>query len=127
MRLIPIDSTYYEDVRKLRNDCRVQDGFVDNNYITKKAQIKYMKKYCADYYVCLYDGKFAGYIGVINNDIRICVRPHLQRKGIGLFMLKEIRRHYPDAFARVKLDNQRSLSLFLRAGFEIQFFLLNQI
>ena len=43
----------------------------------------------ADYYrVVLVDDIPAGYVGVINNDIRVCTHPDFQGKGVGKFLIE---------------------------------------
>ena len=44
MELVNCTEKYWEFVRKLRMDSRVEEGFVEKNKITKKMQIEYMKK-----------------------------------------------------------------------------------
>ena len=46
LKFIKNEIKYYEFIRKLRNDSRVQEGFVETlPQITKEQQIKYMKTY----------------------------------------------------------------------------------
>jgi GNAT superfamily N-acetyltransferase len=85
-----------------------------------------MKRYKDCYYVCLYKGRFAGYVGVIKDDIRICVVPDMQHKGIGRFMLNEIMEVFPNATAKIKVGNKASLRLFENAGFSVKYFLLEK-
>jgi GNAT superfamily N-acetyltransferase len=112
MDLISIAPEYYEFVRLLRLDDRVRNSFLDDAYITSEEQQTYMKKHADNYYICLlYDGP-AGYVGVIDDDIRICTHPDFAGKGVGKFMLKEIMKHYPNAAGRIKEDNIPSIKLF---------------
>ena len=112
MDLISIVPEYYEFVRLLRLDDRVRNSFLDDAYITSEEQQTYMKKHADNYYICLlYDGP-AGYVGVIDDDIRICTHPDFVGKGVGKFMLKEIMKHYPNATGRIKEDNIPSIKLF---------------
>lgn len=64
-----------------------------------------------------------GYIGVINNDIRICTHPDYQRMGVAKFMLDEIQERYPNAIAKVKIENKDSMKLFEKAGFKLKYYL----
>ena len=113
---------YPEEIRQLRNDPRVKQGFLEQAYITSEDQDNYMQQYGDYYYVCLCDNSFAGYVGVIDGDIRVCVHPDFQQKGVGLFLLKEIKRMYPYATAQIKYDNIASIKLFTKA--EIPFRLI---
>ena len=119
MKLKKCINEYWEFVRKLRLDERVKLGFLDNSYISEQQQIDYMTKYWKQYYIILYNNKPAGYVGVVNNDIRICTHPDFQGKGVGKFMLNEINKIYPNALAKVKKKNTASNSLFLSTGFQI--------
>ena len=64
----------------------------------------------------MYDGEPAGYVGVINDDVRVCTHPDFQRKGVGSFMLKHIKELYPNASARIKFENIASVFLFANSG-----------
>jgi len=108
---------YWNFVRQLRMDERVVDGFIKNVFISIEDQIKYMSKYNDCYYIALVEGNPAGFIGVIENDIRICTHPEYQNKGIGKFMLKNIMNLFPSAFGKVKFDNKLSKKLFESCGY----------
>ena len=45
MELIECTKEYWEFIRVLRNDKRVQVGFIKSDYITPEMQINYMKKH----------------------------------------------------------------------------------
>jgi len=64
-----------------------------------------------------------GFVGVISDDIRVCVSPHYKKKGIGKFMITEIMKLYPSAIAKIKVDNQASIGLFESCGFYPMFFI----
>lgn len=115
---------YWEFIRNLRNDERIKFSFIQQEYITKEQQTKYMKKHGDNYFICLDDGNPAGFIGQIDGDIRIATHPNFQNKGIGVFMLKEFIRLYPNAVAKVKVDNMPSIRTFQSAGFKIRYYLL---
>lgn len=112
---------YWEFVRTLRNDKRVLDGFIESIHITKEMQKNYMNDYSQFYRITLVNGKPAGYIGVIEDDIRVCTHPDYQGKGIGKFMLKEIINIFPNALGKVKIKNEASLKLFSSVGFKEKF------
>ena len=103
------------------DDKRVLTGFVEKIYITKEMQKSYMKIYCNNYKVCLLKNDPVGFVGVIDNDIRICVHPDHQQKGIGKFILREIFKLYPQAKGRIKKGNISSQRLFkkCKVPFEI--------
>jgi len=121
MELVNCTEKYWEFVRVLRNDKRVLDGFIKSTYITKEIQLSYMKDHYQFYRIALIDNQPCGYIGVINNDIRICTHPNFQGKGVGKFMLKEILKIFPNAFGKVKIENEASRKLFTSVGFKEKF------
>jgi RimJ/RimL family protein N-acetyltransferase len=126
LKLIPNKYKYYEFIRQLRNDPRVKSGFIKTEYITPLQQEIYMQKYASFYYICLYKEEPVGYVGVVDNEIRIATHPDYQNLGIAKFMILEIRKEYPTAFAKIKIENEASLKAFTRAGFVIKYYLLEQ-
>lgn len=121
MELVNCIKEYWEFVRILRNDKRVLDGFINSTHITKEMQENYMQDYSQFYRIALWKGQPCGYVGVIEDDIRICTHPNFQGHGIGKFMLKEIIKIYPSAYGKVKIDNTASLNLFSSVGFKEKF------
>ena len=126
MELVKCSKEYWEFVRLLRMDSRVVDGFVDIIYITEDMQISYMKKYADCYRIALVNGNPAGYVGVIDNDIRVCTHPDFQKMGVGKFMINECMKIWPKATARIKLDNTASVKLFEYCGFNKKYYLLER-
>ena len=94
--------------------------------ITQEQQQAYMSKYNDCFYICLYNGEPAGYIGVIDDDIRVATHPDYQGKGIASFMVTEIKKIQPSSVAKIKIDNEASLALFKGCGFKIKYYLLEQ-
>lgn len=126
MELVECTSQYWEFVRVLRNDKRVLDGFIKSVHITKKQQQIYMSNNSQHYRIVLVDGEPAGYVGVIEDDIRVCTHPNFQNKGVGKFMINKCMEIWPTAFAKVKLDNEASLRMFEACGFTKKFFILTK-
>lgn len=118
MELVNCTSQYWEFVRTLRNDERVLDGFVKSVYITEEMQTNYMENYSQYYRIAKVNGKPAGYVGVIEDDIRVCTHPKYQGKGVGKFMINECIKEWPTSFAKVKLGNTTSDKLFISVGFK---------
>jgi len=89
IRLVSVSGNeeYYEFVRLLRTDERVCRGFIEQVKITPEQQKEYMKRYENCYWICLYNECPAGFIGVIDNDIRICTHPDFQGKGVARQLL----------------------------------------
>ena len=119
MELVRCKTQYWEFVRQLRMDERVIDGFLETQPITEEQQNKYMIGNAQYYRICLVDGKPAGYVGVIEDDIRVCTHPDFQGMGVGKFMIEECMKIWPTAYAKVKLGNTASDKLFLSCGFEV--------
>ena len=117
---------YWEFVRVLRNDRRVLDGFIESTYITEQMQVKYMENHSQYYRIALVGNKPAGYVGVIEDDIRICTHPDFQGKGIGKFMINECGEIWPESFAKVKINNEASIKLFEACGFAKKFYVLTK-
>jgi len=118
MELVECTKEYWEFVRLLRTDERVVDGFVENVQITQPQQQSYMEKYSDCYRIALFNGAPAGFVGVIDDDIRVCTHPKFQGNGLGKFMIDECMKIWPTAYAKVKLGNNVSDKLFLSVGFE---------
>ena len=85
-----------------------------------------MEQHSDCFYLCILDEQPAGYVGVINDDIRIATHPDFQKKGVGKFLLSEIKNVFPSAYAKIKIDNEASLKLFQSAGFEVKYYLLER-
>lgn len=118
MVIVNCTKEYWEFVRLLRNDERVIDGFIDRIEITKEQQEKYMSSNQHNYRIALVEGKPAGYVGVIEDDIRVCTSPEFQGKGVGKYMINECKKLWPKACAKVKHANLKSHKLFLSCGFQ---------
>ena len=77
-----------------------------------------MKKYSDGYYICLNNkNEPIGFIGEVNDDIRIAVIAKFQRMGAGKFMIKEFMKLRPNSYAKMKLDNIASKKLFESCSF----------
>lgn len=126
MELVKNSYMHWEFIRNLRNMDGVREGFIQQMIIEPSVHEEYMKQFSNCFYICLYDNKPAGYIGVINDDIRVATHPDFQGKGVGSFMVKEIHKMYPFAVAKVKIENKESLTLFKKCGFEVKYYLLEK-
>lgn len=126
LKLVKCEEKYWEDVRNLRNMDGVRQGFIKQEEITPELHQEYMKKNHTFFYICVDDEEFLGYAGVIDKDIRVATHPKHQKKGIASFMIKEIMKIHPDAFAKVKIKNEASLRLFESCGFEKKYYLLEK-
>ena len=127
MELVKNNYTYWEFVRNLRNLEGVREGFIQQAFIDPEQHQEYMKNYSDYFYICLYNNEPVGYIGIIDDDIRVATHPNFQGKGIGSFMVQEICKMHPTAVAKVKINNDASLNLFKKCGFKIKYYLLEQV
>lgn len=126
MELIRCEEKYWEDIRKLRNMDGVRQGFIQQKEITPEQHKEYMKKNSIFFYVCIDKDQFLGYTGVIDRDIRVATHPNHQKKGVASFMINEIMKIYPDAFAKIKIENEASLRLFESCGFKKKYYILEK-
>ena len=126
MELVKNGPKFWEFIRNLRNTEGVREGFIQQKEITDIEQAEYMLIYNNNYWICLVDKQPAGYVGVIDNDIRVATHPDYQGKGVGSFMINQVMKMCPTAYAKVKLDNEASLRLFERCGFKKKYYLLER-
>lgn len=119
-KLVKNEPKYWEFIRHLRNDDAIQEGFIEKVNITSEQQKKYMSKYNEYYYVCLDELKNIpiGYVGSIDNDIRVAVVQEYQKKGVAKYMINELIDLHPDSFAKVFHNNFPSINLFKSCGFK---------
>jgi RimJ/RimL family protein N-acetyltransferase len=125
-KLVKNSEEYWEFIRKLRNLDSVKKGFIKQENISKKKQQQYMKEYGDNFWICLEGHEPVGYVGIIDDDIRVATHPKHQKKGIGTFMINEIMKKYPTAYAKIKIENEASIKLFERCGFAKKYYLLER-
>ena len=124
IKIVKNEKKYWNFIRNLRQNDQVSSGFIKQEIITDEAQKKYMSKNCDYFHIALYKEKPAGYVGVIENDIRVATHPDFQKLGIASAMIEYIMTRYPDAFAKVKVENEASRKLFEKCGFQAKYFLM---
>jgi GNAT superfamily N-acetyltransferase len=118
---------HWEFIRKVRNHALVTPGFIEQGQISKETHEKFMTEHHKNYRICirLSDRKFLGFIGCVNNDIRIAVSPEYQGLGIGEYMLEYAKLEWPGAQVKIKIDNVASINLFRKAGYTVDCLLLS--
>lgn len=127
IEVLPNSEEYWDSIRCLRNDEKVKRGFINQDYITKDQQDSYMRSGVADkFIIVLVDGKFAGYAGSIDKDIRVCVSPKYQGKGVGVVLIKALMEKFPGSFAKIKLENTASIRLFEKCGFKQKYIIMEK-
>ena len=124
--LVKNDQSYWEFIRETRNNQSVKAGFIQQEEITEEQQARYMSDKGKHYWICLERDKPVGYVGVIDNDIRVATHPDHQGKGVGVFMITKIIEKFPEAYAKIKLNNQASIGLFEKCGFVKKYYLLER-
>jgi len=126
LTIVKNEEKYWEFIRNLRNMNGVRQGFVRQDHIGEEHQKNYMSECGKYFYICLVDGDPAGYVGVIEDDIRVATHPDFQGMGVGSFMISEIHKLYPTAQAKVKINNIASFSLFIKNGYKVQYYILEK-
>lgn len=121
LKLVSCEEKYWEFIRKLRMNKKVVNGFIKNTFISKNDQKKYMLKYNDNYFIALLNDIPVGFVGVIDDDIRICTHPDFQKIGVAKFMLNSISQLFPTAFGKIKIENEVSKKLFESCGFKPKF------
>ena len=123
LEMVAATDNYIKFIRELRNDPITSKGFINRELISEDSHLEYMKEKSKFYKVCLLDGMPVGYIGVIDNDIRIAVHNDYRNNGIGTFMLNDILKYYPNSSAKIKVENLASIKLFEKLGFERKYYI----
>lgn len=116
LEIIQVGTNPYlgEFIRVLRNSSEYRDVFINNTFITPEMQRNYMREHGKDYYVCINKTtkEKLGYIGIVDNDIRLAIRLEYKRQGIGTFMLDFIKTKYPDFQVKIRKSNIESQKFF---------------
>jgi GNAT superfamily N-acetyltransferase len=116
VRFEPNSWIHWDAIRALRNLEEVQNGFLTEASITWEEQNDYMTKHGKNFFVAMYNTHVIGYVGVVEDDIRFCVDPSYQGKGVGTFLLERVEEFFPNAKGRVKKSNFASISCFNKSG-----------
>jgi RimJ/RimL family protein N-acetyltransferase len=124
-KFVKNEHKYYDFIRVLRN-ANHNEGFVEGCNITEAQQEKYMEKYKENYFLCLHNGNPVGFVGQIEGDIRVAVCPHHFGQGIGQFLINELMKLYPNAYAKIKIDNPQSISAFKKCGFKQTYIIMEK-
>jgi hypothetical protein len=117
--LVRITPKYYDFVRNLRMNPKVTSSFREEANITEEDQKEYMKKHGKNYYVCLLQNVPIGYVGVVDDDIRMCVDPAFFGLGAGSFMFSFLKTNYPSCMTQlqyIKKHNTTSQHLLTKFG-----------
>lgn len=113
LKLVSNENKYWDFIKKLRFHPDNISGFFSHETVSDSDHRNYMKEYGESYKICLNGNDPVGFIGCVDNDIRLAVDPKMKNRGIGKFMLNQT--NYP--YAKVLHKNTASLNLFLSSGF----------
>jgi len=102
------------------------NSFGNIQQIYKNYHYKFMRQHSYNYRICTLHGQPVGFIGQVDNDIRLAVLHSFQRQGIGKFMINEFMQIFPECKSKVKIDNEASLKLFESCGFKKKYFMLER-
>lgn len=108
---------HYEDIRRIRNLNRMSFGNKDE--IDAATHKKFMDKHAVNYRVVLNRNLVVGFIGQVENDLRLAVHPSNQQQGIAQFMYPLFLEEYPDVTVKVNRDNDKSLAFFKKVGWHV--------
>jgi len=120
LQLVQNEELYYQYIYYLRIHPLTKEGFMNQDEISIEDHNKFMDKHKEDYYICLCNGTPCGFVGSVDNDVRVCTDPSFQKKGIASFMLEKLRFMYPTATAQIKFDNLASIALFEKSDFKFE-------
>ena len=115
---------HWDTILEIRNENR--EGFGDSSMIHSGAHCKYMFNHFSNYLLCVEGDEVLGFIGHVNNDIRVATKKEHQRKGVGKFMVQQFCKRFPDCLAKIKMENVSSLKLFEACGFKKKYYLLQK-
>ena len=104
----------------------VKQGFIKQDEIDKISHATYMLKHNDNFWICLDNDEPVGYVGVIDDDIRVATHPDYQGRGVGSYMIDQVMQIVTTAYARVKLENEASIKLFERCGFKKKYYILEK-
>jgi GNAT superfamily N-acetyltransferase len=75
-----------------------------------------MQAHWQEYFIALVNGRSAGFLGSVDEDIRVCTHPDYQSQGVGTFIVRELVRRFPRSFAKIKIGNEAAKRLFAACG-----------
>jgi len=127
-----LPGAHWDAILEIRNEnC---EGFGDSSIIHSAAHCKYMFNNFSNYLLCVEETEeskrvneeIIGFIGHVDNDIRLATKKSHQRNGVGKFMVEGFMKKFPEAFAKIKLNNEASLHLFESCDFKKKYYVLER-
>ena len=124
MEIVKCETWHWDEVLEIRNENR--EGFGNSDIISPEDHLEYMTQHHKNYLICTHLRKAIGFIGHVENDIRLGTKKEYQRRGGAKLMLESFMKKYPEALAKVKLDNEASLKLFEKYHFKKKYYILER-
>jgi ribosomal protein S18 acetylase RimI-like enzyme len=126
LKIVPNSPEYYSTIKNLRLHPLNIDGFIEQSYFSNESHIKYMEQYGKYYYIAIMNEIPVGFVGSVDNDIRVAVDPDYKNLGIGKKLIDFIVEKHPYATAKIKYDNIASIKLFESCNFNKTFILMQK-
>jgi len=124
LKLIECEPIHWNDILSIRNNDK--EGFDKQHDISLEEHRKFMISNYTNYRVATINNNFVGFIGLVNDDVRIGVKKEYRKIGIGKFMINEFCKHFKIKHAKVKINNIASQKLFESCGFKKTFYILTK-
>jgi ribosomal protein S18 acetylase RimI-like enzyme len=124
LKLVKCEQDFWNDILIIRNEDK--DSFNKQHEISLEEHQKFMNINAINYRVATIDGKFAGFVGIVNDDIRVGVKKEYRKMGIGKFMINEFYKIFEINHAKIKINNIASQKLFESCGFKKSFYILTK-
>lgn len=124
LKLVECEQKFWNDILIIRNEDK--ESFDKQHEISLEEHEKFMTINDINYKIATIDGKFAGFIGIVNEDIRVGVKKEYRKIGIGKFMINEFCKIFEINHAKIKINNVASQKLFESCGFKKSFYILTK-
>lgn len=119
--IVPNEEKYWNFILEVRNHPETSSAWIQQNPIDLETHRTFMKKWGNKYFVALIDGVPAAFAGSVNGDIRIATHPNYLRCGAARALLVRLGQEFPNAVAKVKVENHDSAKLFESCGFQCKY------
>jgi ribosomal protein S18 acetylase RimI-like enzyme len=124
IRPVALDTIEWNEILNIRN--LTSHGFGNTDQIDSETHFYFMKDNYHDYVVAEMKGEIVVFGVVVKDDISVAVKADYQGLGIGKNIISVLSVKFPEAFAKVKIDNEASLKLFESCGFKKTWYILEK-
>lgn len=124
LKLVQCEQKFWNDILIIRNEDK--ESFDKQHEISLEEHEKFMTINDINYKIATIDGKFAGFVGIVNEDIRVGVKKEYRKIGVGKFMINEFCKIFEINHAKIKINNIASQKLFESCGFKKSFYILTK-